>query len=249
MVRTAFFALAAAAATPAAAQQLTALAPGETLLEVQAEGEAWIRPDTATINVGVVSTGVTARAATDANATAMAAVIAAVKGAGVPARAIRTQQINVQPRFARSGNYDYDGQAQITGYVARNSVSVTVEKLVTAPDVVAAAFGAGANSVSGPSLGTADPRLGIAEARDDAIKNARAEADAYAAGLGMKVARVIRLSERGSNVRETSDIVVTGRMVQSAPPPPPPPSAPPAPIEGGVLKRSTTIWVDFALTR
>lgn len=33
---------------------------------------------------------------------------------------------------------------------------------------------AGANSVNGPSLGTLDPRTGMAEARTAAIRNARA---------------------------------------------------------------------------
>lgn len=228
----------------AAAQQTTALSPGETLLEVQATGEVRIRPDTALVTVGVVTTGSTAREATDANARQMTAVIAAVRGAGVAQRDVRTQQINVQPRFARGNQYDFEGQAQITGYVARNSAAVTVSKLATAPDVVAAAFGAGANSVSGPNLGTADPQVGMREAREEALKNARTEADAYAAGLGMRVARVIRLSERGSYVRPTSEIIVTGSRAVGAPPAPPPPP----PIEGGELQRTLTIWIDYALT-
>ncbi|AXJ96164.1 MULTISPECIES: SIMPL domain-containing protein [unclassified Sphingomonas] len=233
--------MAAAQAVPV---QSTALQPGETLLEVQAEGQATYRPDAAFLSVGVVTTGTTAREATDGNAAKMAAVIASLKGAGVEARYIRTQQINVEPRFARVTAGDWQGQAQITGYVARNSVAVTVTRLASAGDVIAAAFGAGANSVSGPNLGSSDPTKGMAEARAAALANAKAEAEGYAAGLGLRVARVLRVSERGNFARPV-EYVMTGQLRAPAPPPPPPP--PMAPVEGGEMQRSVTVWIDYAL--
>lgn len=229
----------------AASSPVAVLAPGETLLEVQAEGRAQYLPDTAFVSAGVVSTGATARDATDANAREMAKVIAAIRGAGVGERHIRTQQINVQPRFARANPNDYEGQPQITGYVARNSVAVTVTRLASAPDVIAAAFGAGANSVSGPNLGSQDQEKGVAEAREAAIANARAEADAYARSLGMRVARVIRVNERGNQARPMDFVVSASRA--NAPPPPPPPAPPP--IATGEMERTVTVWVDFALVK
>ncbi|WP_326524083.1 SIMPL domain-containing protein [Sphingomonas sp.] len=230
-----------------ASSPVAVLAPGETLLEVQAEGRSIYLPDTAFVSVGVVSTGVTAREATDANARQMASVIAALKKAGVEDRHIRTQQISVQPRFARANPNDFAGQPQITGYVANNGVSVTVTKLATAPDVIAAAFGAGANSVSGPNLGAQDRNKGVAEARADAVASAQAEADAYAKSLGMRVARVIRVSERGTSARPMDYVVTASRSYAVAPPAPPPP--PPTPVAGGQMERSVTLWIDFALTK
>ncbi|SOB86973.1 hypothetical protein SAMN06297144_2092 [Sphingomonas guangdongensis] len=220
------------------------LAPGETLLEVQAEGRATYLPDTAFVSAGVVSAGTTAQEATDANARDMARVIAALRRAGVEERKIRTQQINVQPRFARASPNDYEGQPQITGYVARNSVAVTITRLATAPGVIAAAFGAGANSVNGPNLGTQDSDKGLAEARDAAIAQAKAEAEDYARNFGLRVARVIRVSERGNSARPMDFVVIAS---QNAAPPPPSPAAPP-PVAGGEMERIVTIWVDFALT-
>jgi uncharacterized protein len=224
------------------------LAPGETLLEVQAEGHATYLPDTAFVSAGVVSTGTTAQEATDANARDMARVVAALRKAGVETRHIRTQQINVQPRFARAAPNDYEGQPQISGYVARNSVAVTVNRLAIAPDVVAAAFGAGANSVSGPDLGSSDRDKGLVVARDAAIAQAKAEAEGYAKSFGLRVARVIRVSERGNSARPM-DFVVTASRVASAPPPPPAPPSPPPPIATGEMERSVTVWVDFALAK
>jgi uncharacterized protein YggE len=234
-----------ALASPVSAQTTAVLQPGETLLEVQAEGTATYAPDAAFITAGVVSTGVTATEATEANARTMTAVIAALKKAGVGERYIRTQQINVQPRFARMGAEDYEGQAQITGYVARNSVAVTVTTLAQAPAVIGAAFAAGANSVNGPNLGNQDAQVGMAAARSSAIANAMTEAAAYAKGLGLKVARVLRISERGNRANQVSYALARVSGESAAPPAPP---APPPPVAGGEMQRSVTVWVDYALT-
>lgn len=243
MRRLFFFAAAAVLVPPASAQVSLQLQPGETLLEVQTVGQATAVPDVAYLNIGVVSTGVTAKEATDANAVQMTRVIAAIRAAGIDPRHIRSQQINVQPRFARAGQSDYQGQAQITGYVANNSVAVTVTKLDKASAVVTGAFGAGANSVNGPNLGLDDDTKAVAEARKEALASARAEADTYAAGLGMRVARVLRVSERGRSADNGGDDGIRYRIE-------------PArimggtaetPISAGEVRQRVILWIDFAL--
>ncbi len=224
-----------AAAAPAEATEV-ALQPGETLLEVQAEGQARFRPDVAYVGMGVVSTGTTAREATDANARVMAKVIAAVREAGVDPRYLRTQQISVEPRFARSGPADYQGQAEITGFVARNSVAVTLTKLDSAPDVITAGFAAGANSMEGPNLSSENLSAGLAAARADALVKARAQADAYASGLGMKIARILRVSERGA--AGTSDLFLAANASRAVSR---------VPLETGEMQRRALIWIDYAL--
>lgn len=234
-------AIAIVMALPANAQ--IALQPGETLLEVQTVGQAIVAPDVAHLSIGVVSTGASAKEATDANAAQMTKVIAAIRAAGIEPRHIRSQQINVQPRFARAGVNDYQGQAQITGYVANNSVAVTVVELGKASAVVTGAFGAGANSVNGPNLGLVDDAKAVADARKDALASARVEAEAYAAGLGMRIARVLRVSERGRSADNGGDSGIRYRIE-------------PARIMGGTLetpispgqvRQSVMLWIDFAL--
>jgi uncharacterized protein YggE len=246
MVRTLFFAGALIAAsaliTPALADEVQ-LAPGEILLQVQTSGASVVPPDAALITAGVVSTGTTAREATDANAVAMTKVIAAIREAGVGERQVRTQQLSVQPRFARGGANDYQGQAQITGYVAQNNVAVTVVKLATASNVIAAAFAAGANSVNGPNLQLQDDSGALTMARRDAIANARAEAETYAEGLGMRVVRVLRVSERGESAQPIDFVTVTAHRLTSAPSAPPPPP----PVAGGEMRQTVTLWIDYAL--
>jgi uncharacterized protein YggE len=222
--------------TAASAQTTTPIQPGESLLEVQAQGEGVSPPDVGTMDIGMVTTGTTAREATDANATAMTAVIAAIRKTGGEAQAIRTQQISVQPRFARNGNADYEGQANIAGYVARNSVTVTLARLVLAPDVVAAAFSAGANSVSGPQLRVRDNKAVLRVARLDALAKARAEADVYADGLGMKISRVLRVSERGNNSVMGQLQFMAGASARVAPP-----------VSPGEIVETVYLWIDYAM--
>ena len=233
--------LSVALAMPVGAADVT-VQPGETLLEVQSTGETTVLPDAALISVGVVSTGATAREATAANATDMTRVVKAIKAAGIDDRHVRTQQINVSPRFARASPTDWQGQAQITGYVAQNSVTVTVTDLAKASGVIDAAFGAGANSVSGPNLTLLDDGKALDQARRDGIAQARAEAATYADSLDMKVSRVIRVSERGQSASPVEYVTGAPRITAFPAPPPPPP------VAGGEMRQQVTVWVDFALT-
>lgn len=230
---------------PALAQSGAELRDGETLLEVQGVGETMVAPDAASLNIGVVSTGTTAKEATDANAAQMTRVIAAIRKAGIEQRRIRTQQISVQPRFARTAPSDFQGEARITGYVANNSIIVMVTDIERAPTVVTAAFDAGANVVNGPQLTLLDDEAAVSSARKDAVADARRAADEYAANLGMRVSRIIRFSERGRML----DRAAGGERYRIEPVSGASYAATPMPITGGEMRQRVTIWVDIALTR
>ena len=57
----------------------------------------------------------------------------------------------------------------------------------------------GANQINGPSLTIDKPEAATDEARAKAIAVGRARADLYARSLGMRVTRLIAVSEGGSN--------------------------------------------------
>lgn len=240
-------AAALAFAAPAAAQVVTVppLAAGEVLLEVNAQGRVRTPPDRVGLAGGVVTTGGTAREALDANAAAMARVIAALKAAGARDADIQTRQLSVNPRFQRNRE-SYDEQPRITGYVAQNSVAVATNRLALAPRLIEAMFAAGANNVSGPRFTIENDRAALAGARREAVARAREQADAYAAAFGLRVARVLHVAERGSSVQPVDIIVMGSRMSSFAVAEAPPPPA--APIEAGQLDQSVSVQVQFALT-
>lgn len=164
-----------------------------TLLEVTAEGTTTRVPDLATVGAGVVTQAATAAEAFAANAAASARVLAALDRAGVAPRDVQTASVTLQPQY----RYRENQSPIVTGYQASNTVTVRLRDVARGGAVVDALVTAGANQVSGPDLSLAEPDAALDEARRDAVRKARARADLYAAAAGMRVARILAISEEG----------------------------------------------------
>ncbi|WP_408077423.1 SIMPL domain-containing protein [Sphingomonas plantiphila] len=178
---------AAQVATPGSAP---ATAAG-TLLDVVAEGQVNRVPDIATIRAGVVTQGGTAAEALAANAREMASVLAALKAAGIAARDIQTATISLNPQY----RYGDNQPPVITGYQASNSVSVKFRDIARSGAILDALVKQGANQIDGPNLSIEAIDAATDAARVDAIKRARARAELYAGALGMRVVRIVSVSE------------------------------------------------------
>lgn len=234
-------ALAAAALSPgqafaqSAAPAPLALGAGETLLEVEASGSDRRRPDVMTITSGVVTTGATALEAATSNAGAASRLIEAVRGQGIAPADVRTRELSVQPRFERNREPGEDAPPRIVGYVARNTLELRLRDLGRASAIIGALYAAGANQVNGPIFALADDREALRAARQDAVAAAGREADDYAAALGMRVVRVLRVSERSARTEGGGAIIVTGSRI----------AAPP--VEPGELETTARVWIDYVL--
>ncbi|BBE35220.1 SIMPL domain-containing protein [Sphingosinicella microcystinivorans] len=185
-------ALAATAATPVAAETAPSV-PAETLLSLTATGESTRVPDVAIISAGVVTQATEARAALTANNSQMTRVVAALKKAGIAERDIQTSNINLNPQYT----YEERKAPQLIGYQANNTVTVKLRKLASAGDVIDALVTQGANQVNGPTFGLDKPEEATNEARLDAVKKARSRADLYAGAAGLRVKRIVSISEGG----------------------------------------------------
>lgn len=194
MVRLLTIAAAAAALPLTAAAQVAApgaIVPEGTLLDVVAEGEASRVPDIATIRAGVVTQAPTAAAALTANATQMKTVLAALKAAGVADRDVQTATISLNPQY----RYAENQPPVITGYQASNNVSVKFRDIAKSGNILDALVKQGANQIDGPNLSIDQLEAAQDEARTDAVKRARARAELYAKALGMRIDRLVSLSE------------------------------------------------------
>jgi uncharacterized protein YggE len=128
----------------------------------------------------------------------MSAVIEKIKASGIPAEAIQTAGYNLQPEF------DYaNGRQTLRGYVSRNSVQVRVDALAKTGEVISAAVGSGATSVSGVRFDLKDRDGAERQALRLAVRDARARADAAASGGGVSIDRVLRIEEQ----REMGEII------------------------------------------
>lgn len=236
---------AALAVSPATAQAAgpaaSTGAPLATLLSVSAEGRVTRAPDVASFSAGVVSQGTTASAALRTNAADMTRVIAALKRAGVADTDIQTSNLSLSPVYQPQRNLP-DGtmepaQPRIAGYQANNSVSVRQRNLADLGKVIDALVAAGANQVNGPSFAVDDPEPAQDEARTAAVTRARARAELYARAAGLRVARIVSISESGG--WQPPQPVMYRMAAMEA--------APSSPVEAGELQMSVTVQIQFEL--
>jgi uncharacterized protein len=200
MTRTirALLAAAALVAPAAAGAQTTAIvqqAIAGTRLDVSASGEVTRVPDIAIISAGVVTRAPTATAAVSQNATRMERVRAALKRAGIADRDIQTSSISLNPDYI----YAERQPPRLSGYQASNQLSIRFRDIADSGKILDALVAEGANQISGPNLTIDKPEIAYDEARMKAIANGRARADLYARALGMRVVRLLSVSEGGGS--------------------------------------------------
>lgn len=197
MIRTALIgtaALLAIGSLPAAAQDVRPVLLDGTVLDISAEGISTRVPDVAVIQAGVVTQAQTAGEAMAQNSTRMAAVIAALRGAGIAERDLQTASISLNPQY----RYENNQPPVLTGYQASNQVSVRFRDIAKSGAILDTLVKQGANNISGPNLTVDKPEAALDEARTDAIRRARARATLYAQAAGLKVERILAISENGA---------------------------------------------------
>jgi uncharacterized protein len=183
----------AAGASVAAGAQMQPQGPviTGTRLDVSARAEVTRAPDIAIINAGVVTQAPDAATAMRDNAQRMSRVIAALKKAGLADRDMATSSISLSPQY----RYEENKPPVITGYQASNQLNVKFRDIGKAGSVLDVLVREGANQINGPTLALDNPQAALDEARASAIKSARARADLYANATGMKVKRIVAISE------------------------------------------------------
>ena len=185
---------ASALASPAAAQQtsITQTIAG-TRLDINATGEVGRVPDVAVISAGVVSRASTATAALSDSADRMSRVLAALKAAGVADRDVQTSNVSLNPEY----RYPENQSPQLVGYTASNQLTIRFRDIRSSGKILDALVGEGANQINGPSLAIDKPEAALEEARANAVQIGRARAESYARSLGLRVVRVVSVSESG----------------------------------------------------
>lgn len=167
--------------------------PGRTIT-VAGIGTVQVDPDTAVVNLGVQVTAPTGAAAmTTVNADA-AALTEALVGAGIAEEDIQTSGLSL---YSTTG----DDGTTITGYSASLTLNVTVRDIEAVGPTIDAAHGAGGEgfTIGGVSFSFADPESVLEQARIDALANATARAEQYAAAAGAELGDVVSIVESPSS--------------------------------------------------
>lgn len=195
--------VAALTALPARAQDEPAPPPETTprpaTLSLTGSAEMFAKPDRATITSGVVTQAATAREALDANNEAIAEVIASLREAEISQDDIQTSGFNVQPRYQYPERQEDGSQEppRIVGYEVSNQVTVIVRDLNALGGVLDRAVTVGANRIDGIAFEVSNADELLDDARADAIADARRKANVYSVAAGVRLERILRISESG----------------------------------------------------
>ncbi len=188
-----------------------------------------VKPDRAIIDLGVVTQARTAEAAASQNATRLDAVLRALAGAAGAGSEIKTLSYSLDPdyRFPKPG-----APQELAGYTARNIVRVTASDLAATGKIIDTATQAGANNVEHLQFTLKDDRAARAQALREAAAKARANAEAMAAALGVKITGVL-LAEQGGGDAVPHPVYAMARMAEA--------NAAPTPVAPGAIEIRGTV--------
>ncbi|WP_421916835.1 SIMPL domain-containing protein [Mesorhizobium sp.] len=166
---------------------------------VSGEGEATTPPDLALLSLSVMREAKTARAALDANNDAMAAVIAAMKAAGIKDRDLQTAGIQINPRYNYTNKPDGGQDAELVAYQVTNTLAVRVRDIDKTGEILDKAVSLGVNQGGGISFTNDNPAATVTEARKKAVADAVAKAKTLAEAAGVSLGRVLEINDQ--NIR------------------------------------------------
>lgn len=178
-------------------------------------GEVQGVPDTLTTEAGIEFVAGDVTNAMNQTSERQQAVIDALVDAGVDRKDISTTQVSLQPQY---GGTEQGGSSTITGYRAGNTIRVKVER-DSASQVLAVIVRAGgdATRINGVSYTIEDDSQLVRDARERAFKDAKDRAEQYAQLSGLRLGRVISISEVAGGTPPPTPVGMPRAM--AAPPP------------------------------
>jgi|SRR6185312_2983847 len=203
------------------------------VVRASAEATVTAKPDEAQISIGVVTDAPKAETAAAQNASETSAVWNATKGAIAGHGEVKTSGYSISPQY----DYSAGHAPRLTGYQARNTVLVTLDDLSLTGKVIDAATGAGANNIEGVSFSLRDDSAVRAEALSEAATKARANGEAIAKALGLRVVGVLRADTEQAPIVRPIPMAAFNTMAKA--------ERAPTPIEPGTLDIHATVIVSL----
>jgi uncharacterized protein YggE len=193
-------------------------------------------PDTLRADIGVEATAGDVTTALNETSEKVRAVTDAVVDAGVERKDVATQQVSVTPQYSSPAP---GGSSQISGYMATNSIRVTIRDISKASTVLSAAATAGGDNtrISNVSFPIDDDSQLLKEAREAAFDDARGRAEQYASLADDSLGKVLTIKETTSGQEQPASPGTFERDV----------AASPVPIEPGEQELTFTVTVTFGL--
>jgi uncharacterized protein YggE len=191
----------------------------EPELTTSGRGETRLAPDYACVTIGVTNPAQNAVDAASENARRFESILGALHSFGLNDRQLLTSRYNLTQNF----EYPKNGQPKPSGFVARSTIRAEVRRLEDLGKIIDASIASGATEVSGVQFLASNTDEARRTAMTEAVRQARADADAMARAAGGTLGRLIALNSGGIsepffNARE--NVVVTGAALMSGGLPP-----------------------------
>ncbi len=213
--------------------------PAKDAQTVTATGTAAVRadPDRAYVVLGVETQSGTAAAAQNATDSIATAIRTALENIGIAGTDIRTEGMSMRPAYM-PGSTGY----QVIGYIASQTMKVTVTDISKLDNVIDTAMNNGANRLDYVGFFPSDTRQAELkrQALENAVRDARAQAEAVATELGMKIGKVVKVTEITYTPAKTVQTRIAGSSMI-------PGTGTPVHIEPRTIEASVTVSVEFTL--
>jgi uncharacterized protein YggE len=206
---------------------------------VSGEGKVTVVPDLAILSLGVEAQAATTGQAQSEAATAMDAVMKELGANGVDDKDIKTSQYSVYP----VRRWDQQREEEIlVGYRVNNSVTAKIRDVEAAGTIIDAVTRVGGDYIRIDSISFTvdDPSEYYEEAREKAIKDARAKAEQLADMAGVKLGKPTYISESGGYVPYHTTRV---SYAEAAPVPP----AEPTSISPGETEVTLNVQIAYSI--
>lgn len=162
-------------------------------ISVSGEGKAYAKPDIATVNLGMNTQGLKSQDAVDKNNIVINAVVKSIKDLGVDDKDIQTILYNLAPV------YDYTKKGRVfKGYSLDQRIQVKIRNFDKISDILDKATSSGANTVGDLQFTIDNPETVKAEARAKAIAKAKQKALTLVSQAGLKIEKLVNISEEGA---------------------------------------------------
>ena len=202
-------------------------------IEVSGSGSVSLASDRAVVSFAVETEAPTAGQAAEDNALLMTEVLGALRATGLDGLEIDTHGYQLQPVYRSQVQ---GGEVpKIGAYRAVNQVRAQTAAVTDVGALMDAAIGAGANRVTGLNFSASDPEPARLEALQMAVRNARAQAEAMAAAMGIPLGPVLEMRGGADRSPPMQPYLMRAEAAANTP------------IEAGEQQVSASVTIRFAL--
>lgn len=165
-----------------------------TIVSISGIGRSTQSAQTVMIQAGFSNFETKASRAMRRNSEAIAALRSELARFGIDPKDVRTADLRLSPYK------EPDSEGGRKGFQVNQNLSIVFRDIAKSGNVVDALVDAGANQIQGPSFGHEPSDQAVAQARIAAIRDADERAKFYARALGLRIKRVVTMSDGGAYV-------------------------------------------------